>query len=259
MNQSLISIHPDAKIADNVSIGDFTKIYGDVEIGEGTVIGSNVVIMDGARIGRNVKIYPGAVISAEPQDLKYNGEKTTAEVGDNTVIRECVTINKGTVDRNKTVIGSNCLLMAYVHVGHDCYIGDHCIIANLVQLAGHITVEDYARIGGAVAVHQFVKIGAHVMVAGGSLVSKDIPPYTTAGRKPLSYCGINSIGLRRRGFTSDKINEIQEIYRNLYLRGLNNTRALDMISVELPPSKERDEIINFVKNSDRGIMKGYVK
>ncbi len=259
MSQPLASIHPDAQIADDVEIGAFTVIHADVVIESGTKIASNVTIMDGARIGRNVNIYPGAVISANPQDLKYGGEATTAEIGDNTVIREYVTINKGTTDRDKTVIGSNCLLMAYVHVGHDCVVGDHCVIANSVQLAGHIIIEDYARLGGVVAVHQFVKIGAHVMVAGGSLVGKDIPPYTTAGRDPLSYCGINSIGLRRRGFTPEKINEIQEIYRQFYLRGLNNTKALDKISLELRPSKERDQIIHFIKNSDRGVMKGYLR
>jgi UDP-N-acetylglucosamine acyltransferase len=251
------SIHKDAKIGSNVQIGAFTTIYGNVEIGDGTWIGPNVTIMDGARIGKNVKIYPGAVISADPQDLKYNGENTTAEIGDNTVIREFVTLNKGTTDKYATKVGRNCLLMAYVHVGHDCEIGNYCIIANSVQLAGHIIIEDNARLGGTVAVHQFVKIGAHVMVAGGSLVRKDIPPFTTAGREPLSYCGINSIGLRRRGYTSEKINEIQEIYRHIYLSGLNNSKALDRVSVVMPVSKERDEIINFFKSSDRGVMRGY--
>lgn len=257
MNQPLAYIHPEAKIADNVVIEPFATIHKDVEIDEGTWIGSNVTVMEGARIGKNCKIFPGSVISGVPQDLKFAGEKTTAVIGDNTVIRECVTISRGTVDKHKTSIGSNCLIMAYVHIAHDCHIKDSVILANCVQLAGHVLVDDYAIIGGSTAVHQFVKIGPHVMVAGGSLVRKDVPPFVTAAREPLSYAGINSIGLRRRGFSNEKINEIQEIYRIIYLRGKNNSKALDNIQMEMASSKERDEIINFVRNSDRGVMKGY--
>lgn len=257
MNQPLAYIHPQAKIADNVVIEPFVTIHKNVEIGEGTWIGSNVCIMEGARIGKNCRIFPGAVISAAPQDLKYQGEPSTVTVGDNTIIRECVTLNRGTaLDKNTTIVGENCLLMAYVHVAHDCIVGNNVIIANAVQLAGHIEIQDYAFIGGTSAVHQYVKIGAHAMVSGGSLVRKDVPPYTKAAREPLSYAGINSIGLRRRGFSNDKINEIQEIYRNIYLRGLNNSDALDLIELEMPPSRERDEILNFVRTSERGIMKG---
>jgi len=257
MNQPLAYIHPEAKIAPNVVIEPFSTIHKNVTIDEGTWIGSNVTIFEGARIGKNCKIYPGASISAVPQDLKFEGEETIVEIGDNTVIRECVTISKGTNHRGKTSIGKNCLLMAYVHVAHDCMIGNNCILVNAVQLAGHVIVEDYAIIGGASAVHQFVQVGAHAMVSGGSLVRKDVPPYTKAAREPLSYCGINSIGLRRRGYSSEKIQEIQEIYRYIFLKGLNNAKALDLIELELPPSKERDEILNFVRNSDRGVMKGY--
>lgn len=257
MNQPLAYIHPEAKIADNVVIEPFATIHKDVEINEGTWIGSNVTIMEGARIGKNCKIFPGSVISGVPQDLKFAGEKTTAEIGDNTIIRECVTISRGTVDKHKTSIGSNCLIMAYVHIAHDCQIEDRVILANCVQLAGHVMVDDFAIIGGSTAVHQFVKIGAHVMVAGGSLVRKDVPPFVTAAREPLSYAGTNSIGLRRRGFSNEKINEIQEIYRMIYLRGQNNSKALDNIQMEMSSSKERDEIVNFVRNSDRGVMKGY--
>ncbi|SDL82012.1 UDP-N-acetylglucosamine acyltransferase [Catalinimonas alkaloidigena] len=258
MNQPLASIHPEAQIAPNVVIEPFATIQGDVVIGEGTWIGPNVTIMDGARIGKNCKIYPGAVISAAPQDLKYKGEPSTVVIGDNTVIRECVTLNKGTaLDRNSTTIGSNCLVMAYVHIAHDCVIGDNVIIANSVQLGGHIEVQDYAFVGGTSAVHQFVKIGAHAMVSGGSLVRKDVPPYTKAAREPLGYCGINSIGLRRRGFPNEKINEIQELYRIIYLSGLNNAKAMEKIEVEMAPSRERDEVLNFLRTSDRGIMKGY--
>ncbi|MBO9700974.1 MAG: acyl-ACP--UDP-N-acetylglucosamine O-acyltransferase [Sporocytophaga sp.] len=257
MNQPLAYIHPQAKIARNVVIEPFSTIHKNVEIDEGTWIGPNVTIMEGARIGKNVKIYPGAVISAPPQDLKFSGEETTAIIGDNCVIRECVTINRGTVEKYKTEVGKNCLLMAYVHVAHDCIIGNNCILANSVQLAGHVTVDDYAIVGGSSAVHQFVRIGAHAMISGGSLVRKDIPPYTKAAREPLSYCGINSIGLRRRGFSNEKINEIQEIYRTVYLRGYNNSKALDHIEVNFTSSKEKDEIVNFIRSSDRGIMKGF--
>jgi UDP-N-acetylglucosamine acyltransferase len=256
MNQPLSYIHPEAKIADNVVIEPFACIHKNVEIAEGTWVGSHVTIMEGARIGKNCKIFPGSVISGIPQDLKFAGENTTVEIGDNTVIREYVTISRGTIDRSKTVIGTNCLLMAYVHVAHDCILGDNCILVNAVQVAGHVKIDEWAIIGGSTSIHQFVKIGSHVMVAGGSLVRKDVPPFTKAAREPLSYSGINSIGLRRRGYSNEKINEIQEIYRHVYLKGLNNSKALDVLELEMPPSKERDEIINFIRTSDRGIMKG---
>ncbi|TNE82232.1 MAG: acyl-ACP--UDP-N-acetylglucosamine O-acyltransferase [Bacteroidetes bacterium] len=257
MIQPLAYVDPQAKIADNVVIEPFVTIHKNVEIGEGTWIGSNVTIFEGARIGKNCKIFPGAVISAIPQDLKFAGEETTVIIGDNVIIRECATVNRGTSAANKTQIGSNTLIMAYTHVAHDCVIGSGCILANSVQLAGHVTVGDYAIVGGTSAVHQFVNIGSHVIISGGSLVRKDVPPYTKAAREPLSYEGVNSIGLRRRGFTAEKINEIQEIYRNLYLRGYNNSKALSIIEAEMPATKERDEIISFIRDSDRGVMKGY--
>lgn len=258
MIQPLAYIHPQAKIADNVVIEPFVTIYKDVVIGEGTWIGSNVTIMDGARIGKNCRIFPGAVVSAQPQDLKYKGEASTVTIGDNTIIRECVTLNRGTaLDKNTTTIGSNCLLMAYVHVAHDCVIGNNVIIANSVQLAGHIEVQDFAFIGGASAVHQFVSIGAHSIISGGSLVRKDVPPYTKAGREPLSYVGINSVGLRRRGFSSEQIYEIQDIYRTIFLKKLNISRALDIIETEREPTEIRDEILDFIRNSNRGVMKGF--
>lgn len=258
MIQPLAYIHPQATIAENVVIEPFVTIYKDVVIGEGTWIGSNVSIMDGARIGKNCRIFPGAVISAPPQDMKYKGESSTVTVGDNTIIRECVTLNRGTaLDKNTTTIGSNCLLMAYVHIAHDCIIGNNVIIANSVQLAGHIEVQDFAFIGGASAVHQFVSIGAHSIISGGSLVRKDVPPYTKAGREPLSYVGINSVGLRRRGFSSEQINEIQDIYRTIFLKKLNISRALDIIETEREPTEIRDEILDFIRNSNRGVMKGF--
>ena len=257
MIHSLANLHPEAKIGDNVTIEAFTTVHKDAEIGDGTYIGPNVTIYDGARIGKNVQIYPGSVISAVPQDLKFKGEQTTAEVGDNSTIRECVTINRGTIDKYKTVVGKNCLIMAYVHLGHDCILGDNVIVGNSVQFAGHVQVDDYVIFGGTCAVHQFVKIGSHAYIGGGALVRKDVPPFTKAAREPLSYAGINSVGLRRRGYTNQQINEIQEAYREIYLRGKNNTEALERIEMEFPVSKERDEIINFIRNSTRGIMKGY--
>lgn len=257
MIQPLAYVDPQAKIADNVVIEPFVTIHKNVEIGEGTWIGSNVTIFEGARIGKNCKIFPGAVISAIPQDLKFAGEDTTVIIGDNVIIRECVTINRGTSAAQKTKIGDNTLIMAYTHVAHDCVIGNNCILANSVQLAGHVNVGEWAIVGGTSAVHQFVNIGSHVIISGGSLVRKDVPPYTKAAREPLSYEGVNSIGLRRRGYASEKINEIQEIYRILYLRGYNNSKALSIIEAEMPATKERDEIISFIRDSDRGVMKGY--
>lgn len=258
MIQPLAYIHPQAQIAENVVIEPFVTIYKDVVIGEGTWIGSNATVMDGARIGKNCRIFPGAVVSAPPQDMKYKGEATTVTVGDNTIVRECVTLNRGTaLDKNTTTIGKNCLLMAYVHIAHDCVVGDNVIIANSVQLAGHIEVQDFAFIGGASAVHQFVSIGAHSIISGGSLVRKDVPPYTKAGREPLSYVGINSVGLRRRGFSSEQIYEIQDIYRTIFLKKYNITTALDIIETERPPTEIRDEILDFIRNSNRGVMKGF--
>jgi UDP-N-acetylglucosamine acyltransferase len=257
MIHSLAYIDPQAKIAANVVIEPFSTIHKDVEIGEGTWIASNVTIFPGARIGKNCKIFPGAVIAAVPQDLKFDGENTIVIIGDNTTIRECVTINRGTVDKNKTEVGSNCLLMAYVHLAHDVTVGDNVIIANGVQVAGHVDIHDNARIGGLSAVHQFVTIGRHVMIEGGSMVSKDVPPFVKAGRYPLSYEGVNSIGLRRNGFTSEKINEIQDIYRFLFVQNSNMSKAILQVEANMNISAERDEILGFVKDSERGVMKGF--
>jgi UDP-N-acetylglucosamine acyltransferase len=259
MIQPLAYIHPNAKIARGVTVDPFAVIHGDVEIGEGSWIGSNVTIMDGARIGKNCRIFPGAVIAAIPQDLKFNGEKTTVEIGDNVTIRECVTINRGTSDRMTTSVGAHTLIMAYVHLAHDCMVGEQCIIANAVNMAGHVVVGDYVVIGGMSAVHQFVHIGSHAMISGGSLVRKDVPPYVKAGREPLSYAGINSIGLRRRGYSNESIAAIQDIYRILYISGLNNADAIARIEAEMPATPERDEIIVFIQNAKRGIMRGYGK
>ncbi|WP_026838721.1 acyl-ACP--UDP-N-acetylglucosamine O-acyltransferase [Gillisia sp. JM1] len=257
MNQPLAYVHPGAKIAKNVVIEPFTTIHNNVVIGEGTWIGSNVTIMEGARIGKNCSIFPGAVISAVPQDKKFNDEETTTEIGDNTTIRECVTINRGTKDRMKTVVGKNCWIMAYCHIAHDCIVGDNCIFSNNSTLAGHINVGDYVILAGMAAIQQYVSIGNHAFVTGGSMVRKDVPPFVKAGREPLSYVGINSIGLRRRGFNVEKIREIQDIYRILYQKNYNNSQAVAIIEAEMQATAERDEILEFIKNSQRGIMKGY--
>ena len=258
MKQPLAYIHPGAKIAPSVVIDPFVTIENNVEIGEGTRICSNVTIMEGARIGKNCIIFPGAVISAIPQDLKFQGEETFAIIGDNTTIRECVTVNRGTSAKGKTVVGNNCLIMAYSHVAHDTIVGNNVIISNATQLAGEVVVDDFAIIGGGSLVHQFCHIGSHVMIQGGSRINKDIPPYVKAGREPVSYSGINSIGLRRRNFTNEQIREVQDIYRYLYLSQLNVSDAIEKIEAELPASNERDEIILFIRNSKRGIIRGYV-
>lgn len=257
MKQPLAYVHPAAKIADSVVIDPFVTIDRNVEIGEGTRIGSNVTILEGTRIGKNCNIFPGAVIGAIPQDLKFRGEETLAIIGDNTTLRECVTVNRGTAARGRTVVGSNTLIMAYCHVAHDCIVGDHVIISNASQLAGEVVVDDYAVIGGGSLIHQFCHIGAHVMLQGGALVNKDIPPYIKAAREPISYAGINSVGLRRRDFSSETIREIQEIYRYLFLSDMNISDAVERIEEELPATKERDEILQFVRNSKRGVLKGY--
>ncbi|MBQ8100562.1 MAG: acyl-ACP--UDP-N-acetylglucosamine O-acyltransferase [Paludibacteraceae bacterium] len=257
MRQPLAYIHPGAKIDPSVVIDPFVCIDNNVEIGPGCRIGSNVTICEGVRIGRNVTIFPGAVIGAIPQDLKFKGEDSLVFIADNTVIREFVTIHRGTASKGKTVVGSNCLIMAYCHVAHDCLLGDNIIMSNATQLAGEVQVGDWAVIGGGTLVHQFTHIGAHVMVQGGSKVQKDIPPYITAAREPIQYCGVNSIGLRRRGFTNEQIRAIQDCYRLIFQSGLNVSQAMERIEAELPSSLERDEIILFVRNSPRGILKGY--
>jgi UDP-N-acetylglucosamine acyltransferase len=257
MIHSLTHIHPEAKIGENVTIEPFTTIERDVVIGDGTWIGPNVTIMNGARIGKNCRIFPGAVISAIPQDLKFQGEQTTTEIGDNTTIRECVTLNRGTTDKFKTAIGSNCLLMAYSHVAHDCILGNNIILANNVNLAGHVTIEDYVILEGMAAVGQFLRIGAHSFVAGGTLVRKDVPPFTKAAREPISYVGINTVGLSRRGFTEKAIQEIEDIYRTIYVRGHSVSNALSIVDQEAPSSVAKDQILKFIRGSKNGIMRGY--
>lgn len=257
MNQPLAYVHPSAKIANTVVIEPFTTIHKNVVIGEGTWVGSNVTIMEGARIGRNCRIFPGAVISAIPQDLKFEGEDSTVEIGDNVTIREFVTINRGTKALGKTVVGENTLIMATAHLAHDCVIGKNCIVVNGVLLAGHVEMGDWSIVGGLSAVQQFSKIGTHAFVGGGSLVRKDIPPFVKAAKEPISYAGINSIGLRRRGYTNEKINEIQNIYRILFQKNFNVSQAIEIIETEFEATQERDEILTFIRSSESGIMKGF--
>lgn len=257
MAKALANIHPKAKIADDVIIEPFATIYGDVVIDSGCWIGPNAVIMNGSRIGKNCKIFPGAVIAGEPQDLKYEGEKTIVEIGDNTVIREFVTINKGTKASGKTSVGKNCLIMSYVHIAHDSDVKNNVIMGSYSGVAGEVEVDDFAIISPGSLVHQFVRIGSHVMIQGSSKVTKDVPPYALAGREPISFTGINSIGLRRKKFDNDVIYAIQDTYRIIYQRGLNISDAVDFVEASLPASKERDEIILFIRNSKRGIIRGY--
>lgn len=254
----LAVVHPEAKIREGVTIDPFAVVEKDVVIGDGCYIHPHAVIRDGARIGKGCQIFPGAVIAGIPQDLKFKGEITTAEIGDYTTIRECVTVNRGTASRGKTVVGSHCLIMAYSHVAHDCVLKDNIIIGNASQIAGEVEIDDYAIVSGGSLVHQFTRISKHVMIQGGSRIGKDIPPYTLIGRDPIVYCGINIVGLRRRGFTNQQVYLIQDIYRTLYTRGLNNTDALKAIETEYEPCEERDLILDFIKNSKRGIVRGSI-
>jgi UDP-N-acetylglucosamine acyltransferase len=257
MNHPMAYVHPTAVLGENVVISPFSSVYEDVEIGDGTWIGPNVTIMPGARIGKNCKIYPGTVISGEPQDLKYEGEKTLTYIGDNTTIRECVTVNRGTNALGYTKIGDNCLIMATAHIAHDCVIGNNVVIVNAVGLAGHIEVGDYAFIGGYSAVHQFTKIGEHSFIAGATQIRKDVPPYVKAAKNPVAYAGVNAIGLRRKGFSSEEIYEIQGIYRILYQQKNNVSQAVEQILEKFQDSHYRQVILDFINTSDRGIMKGY--
>lgn len=253
----LSNVHPDARIGKNVHIAPFVTIEADVEIGDNCWIGSNASILDGTRMGDGCQIFQGAVVGAVPQDLKYKGEHSLLEIGNNVIIREYCTLNRGTKANWTTTIKDNVLLMAYVHVAHDCLIEENSILANNVTLAGHIHVGKFVNLGGLTAVHQFVHIGDHSFVGGGSLVRKDIPPYVKAAREPISYAGINSIGLSRRGFSQEKIKEIQDCYRYLFVKGYNISQALELIEKNIPSSPEKNKILEFVHTSQRGIMKGF--
>ncbi len=255
MIQPLASIHPEAKIGENVEIGPFVTIDKNVVIGDGTRIMNGAVICEGTRIGKNCRVFPHAVIGAVPQDLKFKGEETTCEIGDNNTIREFVTINRGTASKGRTVIGNNNLLMAYVHVGHDCILHNGLIISNSCQFAGEVEIDDNSVIGGGSLVHQFTHIGSYVMIQGGTRLGKDVPPYVMIGREPACYEGLNLVGLKRRGFTAEQIASIQEVYRNLYMMKMNTTQALEAIEANVPETAERKMIVDFVRASQRGIIR----
>ena len=233
-------IDPEAKLGEGVTIEPFAFIDKDVEIGDGTHV------MSGANVG------------AIPQDLKFKGENSLAIVGDNTTIRECATVNRGTAAKGHTIVGNNCLLMAYSHVAHDCIVNDYVILGNATQLAGEVEVDHHAILSGGTLVHQFTRVGAHVMIQGGTRLGKDIPPYIIAGREPVCYAGVNLVGLRRTGYTNEKINEIQEIYRIIYQSGFNFTDAINKIEKDFEETSEMRQIVDFVKNSPRGIVRGYM-
>lgn len=255
MISKLAFVHPDAILGKEVTVEPFAYIAGNVEIGEGTWIGPNSTILDGARIGKKCSIFPSSIISGIPQDLKFRGEETTVEIGDNTTVRECVTVNRGTAAVGRTVIGNGCLLMAYAHIGHDCVIGNNCIIGNSSGLAGEVNVDDWAILSGATLVHQFSHIGGHVMIGGGAKVRTDVPPFIKADREPLSYLGLNTVGLTRRGFEKERIDEIHNIYRVIYQSNMNISQALDQVEKEFKSSPDRDYILEFIRKSERGIIR----
>lgn len=252
------NISPKAQLGENVTIDSFSTIFENVSIGSGTRIHPNVTIYPGTTIGKNCQIYPGAVIGVQPQDLKFEGEETTVEIGDNTVIRECVTIHRGTKDKWITKVGNNCLLMTYVHVAHDCQIGDNVILASYVGLSGHVRIDDCAILEGKVAAQQFVHIGAHAFIGGASLVRKDIPPFIKAAREPLGFAGVNSVGLRRKGFSDDKVKEIEDIYRLIYVQNNNISKGIKAVKDSIPESDMRKEILDFIENADKGIIRGMI-
>ncbi len=248
-------ISPKAEIGENVKIGPFTIVEDGVIVGDNCDIKSSVLLAEGTVLGNGVNVFHGAAIGSQPQDLKFGGEKTKAIVGDGTTIREYVTFNRGTTYHNRSECGKNCLLMAYSHVAHDCLIGDNVIMANSVNLAGHVEVHDHAILGGLVPVHQFVKIGAHCMVGGGFRVQQDITPYALVGGYPLKVVGMNSIGLNRRGFTKDAVRAINAAFKILFFSKLNTTQAVERITSDTDVIPEVQVVLDFVKNSERGIVK----
>ena len=256
MIHSTAIIHPDAAVHASVNVDAYAIIENNVTIDENSWIGPHSIIHSGARIGKNVKIYKGACISCIPQDLKFEGEVTEAFIGNGTWIREFVTVSRGTKDRYKTVVGVNCLLMAYSHIGHDCIIGNNCILANSVQLAGHVIMENNIRIGGLTGIHQFSKLGEHCIVGAGVLVTQDIPPFVMVGKNPLQYCGINKVGLQRSNFSSEKIREIHDMYDFIYNKGFNRSEGMQYIKENFPNSLEKQSIIHFIETSERGIIRG---
>jgi UDP-N-acetylglucosamine acyltransferase len=249
------AVSPGATIGDNVTIKDFSTIEDDVIIKDNVKIGSNVIIHAGTRIEANCKIYHSSVLGSDPHDLKYSGEYTTLEIGENTIIREFATISRGTKDRKKTVLGKNCFIMAYVHIPHDSIIGNNVILANAVNMGGHVTIEDWAIVGGLVGIHQFVKIGAHCFIAFSSRVSQDVPPFVLAGGNPIKFKGLNIVGLKRRGFPEETVNKIHEAYDIIYNSGYNVSDGLKALKDSVNPSPEIKKIIDFIESSERGIIR----
>jgi UDP-N-acetylglucosamine acyltransferase len=258
MISPLASVHPDAALGNEVQIAPFSMVHHDVVIGEGTIIHNNVSLYPGTRIGKHCEIFPGAVIGVVPQDLKFDGEATTVEIGDYTKIRECVTIHRATKDKWKTVVGAHCLVMTYVHIAHDCQIGDHVILASYTGLSGHVTIDDFAILEGKVAAQQFVHIGKHAFIGGASLVRKDVPPYIKAAREPLTFAGVNSVGLRRRGYSEEDVRIIEDVYRCLYVQNSNMTKGIQAVIDTLPENTLRNEIIDFIQASDKGVIRGMI-
>jgi UDP-N-acetylglucosamine acyltransferase len=258
MISSLASVSKDAQIGQNVRIDPFAVIHEDVIIGNGTRIHSNVALYPGTRIGEDCEVFPGAVLGVVPQDLKFDNEYTTVEIGNHTIIRECVTIHRGTSDKMKTAVGDNCLLMTYVHVAHDCQIGNNVILASYTGLSGHVIIDDYAILEGKVAAQQFAHIGKHAFIGGASLIRKDVPPYIKAAREPLTFAGVNSVGLRRRGFSDEQVREIEDIYRAIYVQNSNLSKGVEAVLQSMDKTPLRDEIIGFIQGSDKGVIRGMI-
>lgn len=258
MISPLAQISDKAQLGVNVEIGPFTVIHDDVIIGDNTKIHSNVVLYPGTRLGKNCEVHPGAVISAIPQDLKFEGEQTTVEIGDHSIIRECVTIHRATKDKWVTRVGSRCLIMAYVHVAHDCQIGNGVILASYVGLSGHCIIDDYAILEGSVGTQQFMRVGKHAFLAGATLVRKDVPPYVKAAREPITFAGVNSIGLRRKGFSDEQVREIEDVYRTIFVLNANVSKGVQAVKEQMPDSAFAKEIIEFIESSDKGIIRGMI-
>ncbi|MDA0940361.1 MAG: acyl-ACP--UDP-N-acetylglucosamine O-acyltransferase [Bacteroidetes bacterium] len=252
----LAHVDGSATLGANVVVEPFAFVGPDVHVGEGSWVGPHATLLGNTKVGRECKLFPGCVVGADSQDLKYKGEPTSVEIGDRTSIRECVTVHRATTDKMVTRVGSDCLIMAYVHIAHDVQVGDHVILANSCNVAGHVVIEDHVIIEGMVGIQQFVRVGKHAFIAGGSLVRKNVPPFIKAAREPLSYIGINGIGLRRRGFDIDRIQGIEDIYRTLYVLNNNMSQAVKAAELELPTSDDKDTVLSFIRQSDKGIIRG---
>lgn len=250
----LAYVHPDARLGDGNTVGPFCVINADVEIGDGNTLVSHVILHDGLRMGSGNEVYPGASLATKPQDLKYKGEKTYCHIGSNNSIRENVTISRGTSSKGKTILGDGNLLMEGMHLAHDCVVGNGCIIGNSTKLAGEITIDDFAVISSTVLIHQFTRIGSYVMIQGGCRLGMDVPPFVMIGKEPSRYCGLNVVGLRRNGFSEERINLIHDAYRIYYTATLKEDALKELKS--LAPNEDIDYIISFIEKTQRGIIRG---